>query len=190
MGGHSTFQELVEGHFDSLYNYARMLARNPAEAEDLFQETLLRALRGIQTFDQGRNVKVWLFKIMKNAYVDDCRRRKRMPPVAPLDLAPRGAQPDAGDGWLSTTPLNPEEILLRRLAIEQVRDAIRQLPPHLREVVELRDIEGLAYQEIADLLDTPVGTVMSRLFRGRNLLRAFLLDAKGCQATPRTARDV
>ena len=185
-----TFQELVERHFDALYNYARMLTRSLAEAEDLFQETLVRALRGVKTFDRSRNIKVWLLKVMKNVYVDECRRLKRMPMIEPLDREPKVAQHDAGDSWLSNTPLNPEEILLRRLAIEQVRNAIRHLPPFLREVVELRDIEGLSYQEIADIIETPVGTVMSRLFRGRNLVRAFLLDDKGCKAEPRTSRDV
>jgi RNA polymerase sigma-70 factor, ECF subfamily len=186
----SWFQELVEGHFDSLYSYARMLTRDQAGAEDLFQETLVRALRGIQTFDRGRNVKVWLFKIMKNAHVDERRRLKRMRPAGLSEEGPRAGRHEAGEGWLSNAPLNPEDILLRRLAIEQVRGAIRHLPPQLREAVELRDIEGLSYQEIADVTGAPLGTVMSRLFRGRNLVRALLLDAEGCDARPRTSRDV
>lgn len=190
MEGHSTFEQIVEGYFDALYNYARMLTRSLEEAEDLFQETLVRTLRGIKTFDRSRNAKVWLFKVMKNAYVDERRLLKGMPKMEPLDPELRVFQHGAENGWLPSAPLNPEEILLRRLGIEEVRDAIRHLPPLLREAVELRDIEGLSYQEIAEIIDAPVGTVMSRLFRGRNLVRAHLLDHKRCNAEPRTTRDV
>ena len=102
-----TFQELVERHFDALYNYARILTRSLAEAEDLFQETLVRALRGVKTFDRSRNIKIWLLKVMKNVYVDECRRLKRMPMIEPLDQEPRLAQHDISGDLYRAPPARP-----------------------------------------------------------------------------------
>lgn len=161
------FQQLALKYMDSLYNYGRVLTRNETDAEDLLQETLLRAFRGLASLDRNRNAKVWLLKIMKNAYIDRCRRKLSRPTEEEL---PEGQE------LADHLPVNPEEILLRRLAIEEVRSAIRRLPPVWREAVELRDIEGLSYEEVAHVIDKPIGTVMSRLYRGRNLLRSFLQD--------------
>lgn len=174
------FRELAVKHMDSLYNYGRILTRNETEAEDLLQETLLRAFRGRTSLNWGLNPKVWLLKIMKNAHIDRCRRKLARPVEEALQEEHGLAE--------CALPLNPEEILLRRLAIEDVRAAIRRLPPVWREAVELRDIEGFSYQEIASVIDRPIGTVMSRLYRGRNLLRSFLQSHHAIQ--PGRVRDL
>jgi RNA polymerase sigma-70 factor (ECF subfamily) len=176
MDASAEFHQMATRHLDCLYSYGRVLTRNESEAEDLLQETLLRAFRGLASFDRDLNAKVWLLKIMKNAHIDRCRRKQARPVEEELPDEPRRTAGSALDRALSVTPLNTEEILLRRLAVEEVRDAIRQLPPIWREAVELRDIEGLSYQQIAQVIDRPIGTVMSRLFRGRNLLRSFLRE--------------
>lgn len=167
------FQAFALRHLDSLYNYSRLLTRNEAEAEDLVQETLLRSFRALATWNGDLQSKWWLLKIMKNAHIDLCRRRLSRPVEEELGEEPGPAGPY--DGTVPA-PVNPEEILLRRLAIEEVRAAIRRLPQLWREAVELRDIEGLSYREIAEVIGKPLGTVMSRLSRGRNLLRAILKD--------------
>ncbi|HET9490043.1 MAG TPA: sigma-70 family RNA polymerase sigma factor [Methylomirabilota bacterium] len=167
------FQDLALSQLSSLYGYARLLSRNDADAEDLLQESLLKALRAFPSFKPHLSFKVWMFRIIKNAQIDRVRRLR----ARPLE-APNGAESQAGDPardvLLYPVPLNPEEILLRRVAVEEVRDAIRRLPLVLREVVELREIEGLSYEQIAGVIGKPVGTVMSRLFRGRNLVRSAI----------------
>jgi RNA polymerase sigma-70 factor (ECF subfamily) len=174
------FRELATKYTDTLYNYARLLTRRPPEAEDLLQETLLHAFRALPTLDQELSPKAWLLKIMKHRHIDRCRRKQSRPMEEEFDEERQA--PDA------ESPLNPEEILLQRLAIEEVRTAIRRLPPAWREAVELRDIEGLSYLEIAHVLDRPIGTVMSRLYRGRNLLRSYLQERQTIQ--PRGSRDL
>ena len=169
------FQTLVLKDLDSMYNYALILRRNGPEADDLLQETLLRAFRAFGSFKRHLSFKVWLFKIMKNAHLD-WGRRLRVRPEEEWKGEEALAQEGTRDLVLFPVPLTPEEILLRRLKVEEVREAICRLPTILREVVELREIEGLSYQEIADIIDKPIGTVMSRLYRGRNLLRSFLQE--------------
>jgi RNA polymerase sigma-70 factor, ECF subfamily len=172
------YQELALKYLDSLYSYGCLLTRDVSEAEDLLQETLLRGFRHRATLDPTLNPKAWLFKIMRNAHIDRCRGRSARPVEVVFvngDGPEQGGSPhDDGSEDLRPRLLDPEEILLRRLAIAEVRSAIRQLPPALREAVELRDIEGLSYREIAAVLGRPIGTVMSRLARGRNLLREAL----------------
>lgn len=169
------FQGYVSGCLDSLHNYALLLARPPEDAEDLLQESLIRGLRGFGTFDQGLPFKAWMFGIIRNTHVDRHRRRKARPLEDPLE-----DQHSSGvlDSPLYSIPLAPEDILLRQEAIEQVREAIRRLPTLMREVVELRDVEGLSYRTIAAIIDRPIGTVMSRLYRGRNLLRTYLVEPR------------
>jgi RNA polymerase sigma-70 factor, ECF subfamily len=168
------FQELALKYLDSLYNYGRLLTRDDTDAEDLLQETLLRGFRHRATLDPALNPKAWLFRVMRNAHIDRCRGRSARPSEVAFA---NGDGPDHGGAEASELRpdlLDPEEILLRRVAIAEVRDAIRQLPPVLREAVELREIEGLSYREIAAVIGRPIGTVMSRLARGRNHLRAIL----------------
>ena len=166
----STFQDLVLRHLPSLHNYARLLAHHADEADDLLQEGLLRAFARFEAFDPNLSFKPWMFTILKHAHIDRHRRRA----VREGD----GQGVPALNDPLSTIPVTPEEILARREIVENVREAIRGLPAYFREIVELRDLEGLSYQEIADVVGRPVGTVMSRLYRGRNLLRTYLIERR------------
>ncbi len=168
------FQELALKYLDSLYNYARLLTRHDTEAEDLLQEALVRGFRHRAMIDSALNPKAWLFKVMRNVHIDRCRARSSRPSEVALSNGDAAEREAAEGPALRPTLFDPEEILLRRVAIAEVRSAIRHLPPVLREAVELRDIEGLSYREIAAVIGHPIGTVMSRLARGRNLLRAAL----------------
>lgn len=171
------FQAEVSGCLDSLHGYAMLLTRSPQDAEDLLQDSLVRAFRGFDSFDRSLSFKAWTLRIVRNTHVDRQRRRKARPVEEHFwgEDEPPGASLESP---LYSIPLAPEDILLRRETIERVRDGIRRLPPPMREVVELRDIEGLSYLEIAAIVDRPVGTVMSRLYRGRNLLRTFLVEPR------------
>lgn len=169
------FQAYVSGCLDSLYNYALLLARPPEDHEDLLQEGLIRGFRGFGSFDRALPFKAWMFGILRNTYIDRYRRRKARPLEEPLgDEQPLVTL----DSPLYSIPLAPEDIILRQESIEHVRESIRRLPTLTREVVELRDIEGLSYQAIAMVINRPVGTVMSRLYRGRNLLRTYLVEPR------------
>jgi RNA polymerase sigma-70 factor (ECF subfamily) len=170
------FEDLVRKYLDSLYNYALVLARHAEDGEDLLQESLVRAYQGFDTFDPSLSFKPWIFTIMRNVHIDRHRRRRVRPPEEPVGGDEDAEPPVPMEGPLYSIPFAPEDILLRRETVEQVRDAIRRLPPPLREIVELRDIEGLSYREIATIVSRPMGTVMSRLFRGRNLLRTYLVE--------------
>jgi RNA polymerase sigma factor (sigma-70 family) len=161
------FQAVVLANLDSLYNYARVLTGRRWEAEDLLQEALVRAFRAFASFDRNLSAKAWLFKIMKNAYIDRGRRERARSVEEDWSIYPVPLSPD------------PEDLLMRMLTAEAVREGIRRLPPVWREVVELREIEGLSYQEIAEVIGKPIGTVMSRLSRGRDLLRAVLQEPRG-----------
>ncbi len=168
------FHQLALDHLDSLYNYATLLARKREDAEDLLQEALVRAFRAFRRFDRSLSYKAWMFTILKNAHIDRQRRQRG----SALDERPADEWPAAAlsaENPLSSIPLAPDDILVRRETVDQVRDAVRRLPPPLREVVELRDLEGFSYQEIARIVARPLGTVMSRLYRGRNLLRTYLV---------------
>ena len=181
------FQALTIRNLDSMHSYAQILTRNDSDAGDLLQETLLRAFRAFASYKRHLSFKVWLFKIMKNAFIDR-ERRLRVRPVEEEwkgdEGLPKGL---TGELVLYAVPLNPEEILLRRLTIEEVREAIRRLPAVMREVVELREIEELSYQDIAVIIAKPIGTVMSRLYRGRNLLRSALQESATGRAKPRSS---
>jgi RNA polymerase sigma-70 factor (ECF subfamily) len=173
----------VSGCLDSLYNYALLLARPPEDRDDLLQESLIRGFKGFDSFDRSLPFKAWMLRIIRNTYVDRYRRRRARPPEDELtDDAPAAVL----DSPIYSIPLAPEDIVLREETIEQVREAIRRLPLLMREVVELRDIEGLSYQAIASVIERPIGTVMSRLYRGRNLLRTYLVERPSREGRPAT----
>lgn len=176
MGRESEFQEFVRGYLNSLYNYAMVLTRRAEDAEDLLQESLVRAYDGFHTFDRSLSFKPWIFTVMRNVQIDRQRHRRGQPSQEPLGAEENADSPASMESPLYSIPLAPEDILLRRETVEQVREAIHRLPPALREIVELRDIEGLSYRQIALVVSRPVGTVMSRLYRGRNLLRTYLVE--------------
>jgi RNA polymerase sigma-70 factor (ECF subfamily) len=183
----AAFQEFVLGDLDAAYSYALALAGTRPEAEDLLQEALLRAYRAFSSYKPHLSFKVWLFKIIKNAHIDRQRRRLVRQWGGHRHHQQELHEDTAREVLPYPVPLNPEELLLRHLTIQEVRDAIRRLPAILREVVELRDIQGLSYQKIALVIDKPIGTVMSRLYRGRNLLRSMLQEAADQDVNSRSA---
>ncbi|MCE9580675.1 MAG: sigma-70 family RNA polymerase sigma factor [Deltaproteobacteria bacterium] len=163
-------------HLDALYGAAYRLARNPRDAEDLVQDALLRAYRFWETFEKDSNCKAWLLRILTNTFINEYQRRKRSREV--LDAAQ--AEQNTTDGVLhhaaAETQKSPEGLLLERSVSDDVQRALDALPDDFRTAVVLCDVEGLSYKEIADIMECPVGTVMSRLFRGRRLLGAALKD--------------
>lgn len=162
--GKALFSQAALGHIDALYGYALTLTRDATEAEDLVQETYLRATRAAKQPESNSNLKAWLFVIMRNAWLNQLRHSQSGPRFVELES---NEQPEEAGG-------NPHVVYLRKLEREQVRAAIEKLPDAYREIVVLRDIEGLTYQEIALVLECPAGTVMSRLGRARAKLRASL----------------
>jgi RNA polymerase sigma-70 factor (ECF subfamily) len=160
---------------DQLYKTALRLTRSSEDAEDLLQETYLKAYRHYASFQPGTNLKAWLFKILKNTFINEYRRRKQLP--AQVDFA---ELEETFESVLATTDStatrNPEEELLEHSLDAEVRTSLVALPHNYKVVVLLADIEGYAYKEIADVLAIPVGTVMSRLYRGRRLLEKALLS--------------
>ena len=159
-------------HLDSLFRYALSMTRDRDRAEDLTQDTLAKAVEHFEKYKPGTNARAWLFRIMTNHYIN--QRRARRPEVQFLE----GVEPRTADdqGLLVRTNLDPERNLMTRLAASQIREALERLPEDFRMVVMLADLEGFSYREIADQVGCPIGTVMSRLHRGRRLMRQHLLE--------------
>jgi RNA polymerase sigma-70 factor (ECF subfamily) len=167
------FEALALEHFDALYNTAVRLTRNPSEAQDLVQETFLKAFRFYHRFEPGTNIKAWLFTILRNTYINVYRKAARQQQVDFDQVAPFYA--DTADP-LVWTDRSVVEDMLRHLVQDDVKRALEALPDDYRVVVLLADLEDFAYKEIAEIVGCPVGTVMSRLFRGRRLLRKSLAE--------------
>ncbi len=165
------FEEVALVYLDALYRSALRLTHNRAEAEDLVQETCLRAFRSFHRFNPGTNCRAWLFTILRNAFLNQVRRGARE--VLEGDMADWESaaesvtEPAASAG-------HPEEELLQTILHGDVDRALKALPLAFREVVMLTDLEGLSYKEVAQVVGCPIGTVMSRLSRGRHLLRRSL----------------
>ena len=159
--------ELSE-YVDGLYSYALVLSRNRTEAEDLVQETCLRAIRAMDRLRPDSNAKSWLSTILRNTWFNQLRQWRTAPEIVELDLD--------GDGQDKAADIakDPHATYVSNIEQEQVRAAIQQLPPEFREIIILREYEELSYQEIATVLECPVGTVMSRLARARSRLRDLL----------------
>jgi RNA polymerase sigma-70 factor (ECF subfamily) len=167
------FEAAAVPFVDALYNTALRMTRNPQDAEDLVQETYLKAYKYYDKFEEGTNLKAWLFKILKNTFINSYRKKQQAPPKADFaDIEESFETIVRDDGQQARTP---EEELLEKVLDEDVQQAIEELPHDYRMVVLLADLEGFAYKEIADILEIPVGTVMSRLYRGRRLLEEALL---------------
>ena len=160
----AAFGQAALDHIDALYGYAMTLTRDTTEAEDLVQDTYVRAARAVNRPGSTENLKGWLFVIMRNAWLNQVRHKNAGPLFVDLDA--NESTRDAQD--------NPHVVYLRKLEREHVRQAIQSLPDAYREIVVLRDIEGFTYQEIALVLECPAGTVMSRLGRARGRLRKLL----------------
>jgi RNA polymerase sigma-70 factor, ECF subfamily len=160
-----TFEELAMPLFSQLYNFAHWLAQNREEAEDLVQETYVKALRGFGSFQQGTNFRAWMYRILRNTFLTS-RTGLSAKMTVPLD------EEDGPVADATTDAQTPEAILIDRDHQEVLRAALEELPLHHREMVLLCEVEEMSYQEIADTLSVPIGTVMSRLSRARAALRA------------------
>ena len=167
-GSNSVFAAAALEHLDALYGYALTLTRDKTEAEDLVQETYLRAVKAVKQPAPEENLKAWLFVIMRNAWLNIARHNQNGRRVFEFESEEEPA------GIASDVTSNPHVVYLRKLEREQVRAAIEKLPGAYREIVLLRDFEGFSYQEIATVLNCPAGTVMSRLGRARERLREAL----------------
>jgi RNA polymerase sigma-70 factor, ECF subfamily len=168
------FEALLEGQLDPLYASAVRLTRNARDAEDLVQDAVLRAFRFFEKFERGTNFRAWLFKILTNTFINRYRRVARERSI--VDGPQREAvQRQVVSHDATEAAADPERHVLDRLVSDDVVRALDALPIDFRMVVILADLQDFSYREIADVLDIPVGTVMSRLFRGRRLLERSLL---------------
>ena len=177
MAEQADFEAQAMEHLAALYSSAMRMTHNPADAEDLVQETYLKAYRGFKGFEQGTNLKAWLFRILTNTYINMYRAKQRRPEqqelgeVEDLYLYRRLGGLEAAELGRST-----EDVVLDQLTEGEVHDAVDALPENFRMPVLLADVEGFAYKEIAEILDIPIGTVMSRLHRGRKALQKSLYE--------------
>ncbi|MBO0823446.1 MAG: sigma-70 family RNA polymerase sigma factor [Actinobacteria bacterium] len=175
MADHHVYESELAAHERALYPAALRMTRNPSDAEDLVQESMTRAYAGLRHFTPGTNSRAWLFRILANTFVSSYRKRQREPRqvlspefesliMAAIDTAAAPAQ---------TAP-SAEDAVLGQFAYSDVRQALEELPECYRATVYLADVEGYPYRDIAEMLDVPIGTVMSRLHRARSLLRKRL----------------
>ena len=175
------FEELAMPLFDSLYNFASWLVHNNSNAEDLVQETYLKALRGFASFQPGTNFRAWMFRILRNSFLSSCSTLDRRM-IVEFDS-------EDDDAVLPATSTTPESMLIERSQQNAVRNAIEQLPITFREVLLLCDVEDASYREIAEILSIPIGTVMSRLGRARKAVRDSLLGVpQGARSKGRSHR--
>lgn len=170
-----SFQEEALPHLDAVYRFALRLSGSPDQAQDLVQDTFLRAFRAWEQYTPGTNCKSWLFTICRNTYLRGRERGQRHDAIVASQATPeRVAVDPVNPLWASVAERDPEGAFFDSFVDREVLEAIDGLPEEYRTVVVLSDVEGLSYQEIADMLDVPVGTVKSRLFRGRRRLQTDL----------------
>ena len=172
----SFFEREVMQHLDALYRTALRMTRNPQDAEDLVQETMLRAFRFLDRFEPGTNLRAWLFKILTNTYINRYRKASSEPRVDSLDDSEELSLYRYLDSEAASRGGSVEAQVLDRFAEQDIKTAIEALPPQYRITVLLADVEGFSYNDIAEITNVKKGTVMSRLFRGRRLLQKALVD--------------
>ena len=169
------FVEQAMQYADQLYGAAMRMTRNPADAADLVQETLLKAYSAYDSYKQGTNLRAWLYRIQTNTYINTYRKQQRRPFEAPLDDLEDWQVGDA-ESFTAMSSRSAEAEAIHRMPSGIVKDALQQVPVDFRMAVYWVDVEGLSYAETAEVMETPTGTVMSRLHRGRKLLRGLLAD--------------
>ena len=181
------FEAKALPHLAAVYDFSLGLTRNPHVAEDVTQETFLNAYRGFRHFERGSNCKSWLFKVCKNVFIDRFRRRVRRPMQVPLEnLEPVSLDPSFDKRVFEERGLENED-LYAVLFGDKINRYLEELPGQFRQALFLCDVEGFSYQEIAEVMDTPVGTVRSRIFRARNFLKERLETGSRKELSPRRA---
>jgi RNA polymerase sigma-70 factor (ECF subfamily) len=188
MADQATFADQAMEFMPSLYTAALRMTRNRADAEDLVQETYLKAYRAFDSFQQGTNLKAWLYRILTNTYINTYRAKKRRPEQSEIEeVEDLYLYRRLGGLEAARTGRSAEDEVLDSLTEGEIKDAIEALPEQFRMAVLLADVEGFSYKEIAEILDIPIGTVMSRLHRGRRALQKRLYEfgrSRGLVAEP------
>jgi RNA polymerase sigma-70 factor (ECF subfamily) len=183
------FEEQALPYMDQLYAAAMRMTRNPADAADLVQETFVKAFQAFGQFTQGTNLKAWLYRIQTNTFINSYRKKQRDPYQGTIDELEDWQLGGAESLTQGRSTRSAEAEAIDHLPDSAVKDALQSIPEDFRLAVYFADVEGFAYQEIADIMKTPVGTVMSRLHRGRRMLRERLADytrERGIVAAPST----
>ena len=167
------FDDEIIPHMDALYNFALRLTTDPNDAEDLVQDTIVKAYRFFSSYEKGTNAKAWMFRILKNSFINNYRKSSKKPSQVDYDEVSSYYESVRAE---RTDTSDLENLMFREMMDDDLSEALTRLPEDFRTVVLLCDVEGYTYEEIANMLDVPIGTIRSRLHRGRNLLKTELLE--------------
>ena len=169
----TAFNDEIIPHLDSLYNFALRLTTDHSDAEDLVQDTIVKAFRFFDSYEKGTNAKAWLFRILKNSFINNYRKNLKKPQSVDYDEVSSYYESVRAE---RTDTSDLESIIYRNLMDDNFTSALAKLPEDFRTVVLLCDVDGFTYEEISNMLDVPIGTIRSRLHRGRNLLKTELYE--------------